>query len=238
MSINHPIFKLSELAPSAKPTGYQTLLGEQAWGRLHPDIQMRFGPKVNQAVNYAGVMSEVNASLAGRLFAQLCRLIGTPLATQVGKNVPILVKVYPNHKLQGMTWDRFYQFSNNVVNRVKSTKVIRANARNKTTDAQPSELVEMVGYGFGMKLDVSEVDGALRFTSSEFFWEFAKFRIKIPDWLSPGKTVVQQKALADGQFEFRLNVEHPILGKVFAQVGVFAEAGCKRAFLVRTKARN
>ena len=220
MSINPPKFDLNQSPQHRSVNEYQQLVGEQAWSRLHPDIQQRFGACVHQKVTYQGKMSKVYASLAGKVFAQVCRLIGTPLAIATGEDVPMTVKVYPNRKLNGMTWDRFYAFPNKSVNRVKSTKVIQ-----KGVAGKPIGLVEMVGYGFGMKLEVSVVNGALQFASSEFFWQVANRKFHIPDWLSPGKTVVQQKALNDGQFEFRLEVTHAILGKVFEQIGVFKGVG-------------
>ncbi len=73
--------------------------------------------------------------------------------------MPITVKVYPDPILHGMTWDRFYRFSNSKTNRVKSTKCIQ----------EQSGLVELVGFGFGMYLKVSEKDGAICFESQRFF---------------------------------------------------------------------
>lgn len=216
MSINPPKLALRNLAEENNGSDYQKLLGNKAWLRLHPDIQQRFGSKVHQAVTYQGVMKVVYSSFLGKAFAQVCRLIGTPLAIHSGVDVPIMVKVYPNETLKGMTWDRFYAFPNKPVNRVTSTKVIQ----NKQGENRAS-LVELVGCGFGMKLDVTEVKGALRFTSTEFFLEVAGKRFSIPNWLSPGKTIVEQRALSDGRYEFKLNVEHLLLGKVFKQVGVF-----------------
>ena len=110
-----------------------------------------------------------------------------------------------------MTWDRFYAFKNKAVNRVKSTKCIRKN----------KGLVELVGFGFGMELKVSEKNGGIYFESQRFFWEHGGIKLTIPELLSPGKTIVSQKALANKCFEFRLDVTHPLLGKVFKQVGEF-----------------
>ena len=186
-------------------------MGESAWSKLHPDIQKRFSEDAHATVQYNGVMQRVDASLAGKLLAQCCRLIGTPLAVHTGRDLPIEVKVYPDSALNGMTWDRFYHFEGKKVNRVKSTKCIREN----------EGLVEMVGYGFGMHLDVYEQDQTIVFESTRFFWQLGKFKLYIPNLLSPGKTLVRQKALANNQFEFRLDVTHKLLGKVFSQVGVF-----------------
>lgn len=193
---------------------YQQLLGEKAWQRLHPDIQNRFC--VNNAscpVVYQGVMHTVYSSKMGKLLAQLCRIIGTPLALYDGVDIPTEVKVYPNPELGGMCWDRFYQFPSRKVNRVKSTKCIHPGGG----------LVEMVGYGFGMHLKISEQESALCFESTQFFWALRAFKVPIPDWLSPGKTTVKQKALNDGEFQFSLTVKHSLFGRVFYQVGTFRE---------------
>ncbi len=195
-------------------TGYRNLFNEKDWSKLHPDIQRRFSIELHKIITYRGEMSEVYLSLAGKLLAQLCRLIGTPLALHCEKNVPMLVNVYPNQELGGMTWDRFYHYKNSPLNRVKSTKCLNHNGIE-------AGLVEMVGFGFGMELKVYEKDHAIFFESEKFFWKFKNIAINVPNWFSPGKTVVSQKALDDHRFEFRLDVEHPILGKVFKQVGIF-----------------
>ena len=45
--------------------------------------------------------------------------------------------------------------------------------------------------------------------------------MRIPNWMTPGKTIVRQKAINNEEFEFRLDVLHPILGQVYRQIGVF-----------------
>lgn len=194
-----------------KTLDYRALVGKENWKKIHPAVQKRFSTKAHDTVTYQGVMNEVYLSFAGKIFAQFCRLIGTPLALYEGKDVPMEVKVYPNDKLNGMTWDRFYQYLDKPVNKVKSTKCILPN----------EGLAEMVGFGFGMKLNVTEREGAIVFESEYFFWQVGNKKIRIPDWLTPGKTVVSQRAINDEEFEFRLDVRHPVLGEVYRQVGVF-----------------
>ena len=199
---------------------YVDLVGWDNWIRIHPAVRERFSTNAHKAVTYKGVMNEVYLSFVGKLFAQCCRLIGTPLALYEGKDVPIEVKVYPNEKLEGMTWDRLYQYQNKPVNRVASTKCILPG-----TNKEKVSLVEMVGFSFGMELDVYEKAGAIVFESKQFFWQVRNRKVRLPDWLTPGKTLVTQRAINDEEFEFRLDVRHPVLGKVFRQVGVFkAEA--------------
>ncbi len=121
------------------------------------------------------------------------------------------VEVYRNEKLGGMTWDRFYRYANNPLNRVTSTKCI----------LPEKGLIEVVGFGFGMHLKIFEENTALVFESTGFFWQFKGLKVAIPNILTPGKTRVWQEAISDSQFHFNLRVIHPLLGKVFWQTGVF-----------------
>ncbi|WP_196139706.1 DUF4166 domain-containing protein [Aliikangiella sp. G2MR2-5] len=197
---------------------YVDLVGWNNWIRIHPAVRKRFSTNAHRAVTYTGVMNEVHLSFVGKIFAHLCRLIGTPLALYQGKDVPMEVKVYPNEKLKGMTWERFYQYEDKPVNRVNSTKCILPKEL-----LGEAGLVEMVGCGFGMKLNVREEEGAIVFESEYFFWQLGGNKIRIPDWLTPGKTIVSQRAINDKEFEFRLDVRHSVLGVVFRQFGVFEE---------------
>ncbi len=193
-------------------TSYSKLLGKTQWQRLHPAIRKRFEcTKPTEFVTYTGVMREVFLSSSGYVLAQLCRIIGTPLALYNGKNIQTTVNVYRDKKREGLVWDRHYHYPNKRTNRVKSTKCIE-----KTTG-----LIEVVGCGFGMKLDATEDSGALQFESTAYFWQIGRIKIKIPHLLTPGKTVVKQKAINDRKFEFSLQVIHPWLGLVFRQVGIF-----------------
>lgn len=123
------------------------------------------------------------------------------------------VRVYPHPRLHGMTWDRHYLYPGRNPNRVRSTKCILPRLG----------LIEVVGAGFGMQLRVFERQRALVFESRRFFWQWRGLRVMIPPLLTPGRTVVRQRALDDGGFEFLLDVRHPLLGRVYYQVGDFIE---------------
>jgi len=192
---------------------YRSLIGEKGWRRLHPDIQHRFSvDSASSEVTYTGVMDVIYLSFFGKLLAQLCRVIGTPLALYSGENIPMKVNVYSDKKLKGMTWDRFYFYPNRSVNRVKSTKCIRKN----------TGLIEVVGFGFGMYLKVYEQNSAIIFESTRFFWQLGRLKINIPQILTPGKTTVKQQALEGGLFRFSFDVIHPIFKQVYYQTGVFS----------------
>ena len=91
-------------------TVYRDLLGVAAWSRLRPEVRQRFSvrPAGNEQINYTGVMHMVELSVAGWLFAQLCRLFGTPLAPHRGKNVRMDIELAWDENLQGVSWHRTY----------------------------------------------------------------------------------------------------------------------------------
>ena len=198
----------------AHETVFRRLLGAKAWRRLTPAVRTRFArhPSAARATVYDGAMSEVRRSRVGAALANLCRLIGTPLAPFAGRNVQVRVKVYDDGN-GGVVWERLYAFPGRRPITVSSTK--RADAR--------AGLVECVGAGFGMTLDIYERDGALHFKSRGYFWQLGRWRIPLPALLSPGATHVVHSDVGGGWFRFAMRIVHPLLGETFFQDGVFHE---------------
>lgn len=193
---------------------YRSLLGEEAWDNLHPHIRHRFSLEyLLQPVTYTGIMDLVYLSPAGKLLAQVCRLAGTPLALHSASDVQMRVDVYADAKRGGIAWERHYLYRDFKADRVVSTKRIYP----------VRGLVELIGAGFGMYLSVSVQDRAIVFRSCGYFWQLGKLRITLPDSVSPGNTTVRQRAFDDGRFQFTLDVDHPLLGKICQQRGVFSE---------------
>lgn len=193
-------------------SAYRLLLGEAAWNRLNPAIRRRFDDSASaRYACYDGIMFVVRCSFVGWLLAQCCRLIGTPLALHQERNVAMRVRVYPDEYRGGLTWDRHYRYRHHHSDRVRSTKRLDVN----------HGLMEVVGGGFGMLLAVTEEQGAIRFCSTGYFWQIGRCRVTVPQLLTPGMTTVLQQDLGGGQFRFTLDVEHPMLGQLFYQDGVF-----------------
>ncbi len=190
-------------------------VGAAGWRRLEPAIRARFAKdvKAGQVKCYEGVMSEVACSKAGWLLAQACRLLGTPLATAAGREVPTTVLVYPDPSGRGTVWDRIYFFPGRTPVTVRSSKVLD----------EESRLLERVGGGFGMVLKVFEQDRALHMVSQAYFLEWRGRRVYLPDQLSPGTAHVIHSDEGGGLFRFRLTITHPLLGRLFTQDGRFAD---------------
>lgn len=196
--------------PSVGAPDFETLLGPDAWAQLPAAVQRRFGAHAaTHEVVYRGRML-VEATLAGRLFAQVCRLIGTPLAPWTGDDVPVDVDVHQDRR-GGLTWARTYRFAGRRPILVSSTKLMDAKG----------DLLEVVRGGLGMALDVTVEDQVLHFRSRYYFLELAGLRLRIPDLVTPGRAHVTHEDLGGGAFRFTLAFHHPWLGRPIHQDGVF-----------------
>ena len=191
---------------------YRRLLGNESWLRLKPEIRQRFSRKFKEGEShvYTGKM-EVRFSFFGWLFAQVCRVIGKPLATKRGDKVPVTVTLSYDRKTQGTQWKRDYFFTD-VPEVITSAKAVNA----------IGGLEEHVGYGFSMCLDLYVVNGNLEFHSHDYYWTRKNFRIRLPSLLTPGRIVVKHEQIEGEVFRFSLEVNHPILGQTIYQSGLFS----------------
>lgn len=195
--------------PPARHLDFERLLGRAAWLSLSADTRSRFRIGAPPRT-YEGGMG-VRASWAGLAIAQVCRLIGQPLAPWRGEAVPVSVAVHTD-KDGSLVWDRLYRFPKKRPCFVTSRKV-----------ADHRGMVEMVRGGLGMALNVTVEDGALHFRSRGYFLEIGGRRLPLPGLLTPGRAHVVHRDLGDGRFLFSLEFRHPWLGQTLWQEGVFAD---------------
>jgi hypothetical protein len=154
----------------------------------------------------------VRANAAGWLFAQICRLIGTPLAPWRGTDVPVRVDVHLDRR-GGLAWDRVYAFDGHSPVTVSSAKMV----------SPSGALMEVVRGGLGMTLAVSVEDGALHFRSLGYFASLGGLRLPLPLLLSPGRAHVIHADAGGGRFRFTLIFTHPLLGETLFQDGLFRD---------------
>lgn len=196
-----------------KDGSYREVLGPAAWARVGAEVRERFSvkPAAAEKICYAGVMHAVELSMAGWLFAQACRLIGTPLAPYRGRDVPMRIELHADETLGGTAWYRIYEFTPRRLFTVRSTKC----------KGGPGEFIEHIGCGFSMRLDLAEENGDLVFRSSAYECSVFGRTFRIPDFLTPGRTTVRHEQLCGDRFRFSLSVDHPLLGRTIYQVGEF-----------------
>lgn len=203
-----------DLPPPGYPD-FERLLGPDAWERLPESVRARFPchHRAADVVHYSGAMRRVDASRFGRLFAKLARLVGTPVAPGVGRDVGVTVKVYRRSAVNGVTWERTYDFPGRAPVVVRSTKRLD----------EDGSLIEALGAGLRMQLEVFEDYGALHFVSTGYRIEVLGTVIRLPAWFPPGTTHVIHSDEGRGRFKFTLYTEHAWFGEMFFQEGSFEQ---------------
>lgn len=191
---------------------YARLLGPAAWSRLPAAVRDRFALERRREVVYLGRMACVRASAFGLVLAWLGRLAGGPLVPCTGRDVPACVRVYEEAD-GGCVWERAYQFPGRATRTVRSAKRLDADGT----------LLECLGLGLHMRLALGERGGALEFRSLGYFWRVLGLRVPLPRRWFPGETVVTHRDQGDGRFRFTLSIDHPLLGRIVEQDGIFIE---------------
>jgi hypothetical protein len=189
---------------------FRTLLGEAAWLELPAAVRSRFAAH-GEARTYPGAMA-VRASPFGWLIAQLCRLVGTPVAPWVGEDVPVSVRVWPASD-GGLVWDRTYRFAGRPPILIASRKIMSSRGR----------LMEIARGGLGMWLTASVEAGVLHFRSTGYFWMLAGVPVPVPDLVTPGVADVVHQDEGGGRFIFAMRFTHPLWGETLFQSGTFED---------------
>ncbi len=194
-----------------RPT-YRSLLGETHWLRLDPAIRARFGDHASERGFY-GLMSTVRLSLAGQGLALLTRLFGKSLCPKTGSDIVTKIDVEGDASDASGVWNRSYLLPRGQRYTVTSIKRFDPDAG----------LMECLGRGFVMRLDLHAEPGALHFVSTGYAWHCGSLKIPLPHLLSPGDTHVIHRELGGGRFRFTLSICHPLLGELAFQEGDFFE---------------
>lgn len=191
---------------------FRALLPAADWAALPLAVRRRFSKRMSPGatVVYRGEVVEIQANLAGRLLAQLCRVIGAPLPLVFNPGVSV-VTVTEDAVGQGQVWSRMYVRADGFPQVIHSAKRF----------AGPTGLEEHVGAGVGMALTVTAEQGALVFRSAFYFATVLGLRVRLPRWTEPGALTITHRDLGEGRFAFTLALDHPWLGRLLGQEAIF-----------------
>ncbi len=196
---------------------FQTLVGKNAWSQLPPAVQQRFSKcfAPSEVILYRGRVIETRLPLAGRIFAALTTIVGSPLPKSDGAVGPAVVSVTEEPEMGGQLWSRSYNRPGRFPQVIHSAKRFSG----------PTGLEEYIGYGISMSLRVSVEGEALVFRADRYFVApLPGLRITIPKWLSPGNLEVIHREEHDGEFSFCLTLTHPLFGLLVSQLAHFKDA--------------
>lgn len=195
--------------------GFERLLGREAWLALPGAVRERFLRRIEtgDCVSYVGRVTECRISLAGRVLAQVARIVGAPLPLGTDTGVAASVSVTSDDGRSNQYWTRQYGRRRGFPQVIHSAKRF----------AGPTGLEEYLGHGIGIALRLRVVDGALRFEGDHYFLAVLGLRIRLPRWAEPGLLTVGHRDLGDGRFVFSLNLVHPLLGELIHQTAHFED---------------
>lgn len=202
-------------ADNAYDVRFRRLMARSDWDALDPAIQRRFSKRLKgvEVAVYRGEIVETRMRAGGWLLARLCRLIGAPLPLHRDTGVPAVVVVSEDAITGGQRWTRIYHR-----HRGNPQVIVSAKAFGGTTG-----LEEHVGGRIGMALRVEAERDRLHFVSDHYFVRVGAWRLRIPTWLTPGRTVVTHRDLGRGRFAFDLDLRHPLFGPLVHQHAVFRD---------------
>ena len=189
---------------------FRHLVKGGGWHKLSPAIIARFNAMAEgkRTYNYTGNMV-VKRSGLGVFFSYICKLFGSPLIGDQANNVNVEVSVF--QKGDGLCWQRIFYFENKAPVTVSSLKVVNVK----------HGLMECVGGGLSMILDVYEEDGNLHFVSNRYNIKIGDYYMPLPSLFTPGRLHVAHIDEGNGAFRFRMSFDHKYFGRTFYQDGVF-----------------
>ena len=189
---------------------FSDLVGTRRWHALPATVRARFSKRLSggQSVIYQGRVVAMRMSLAGRVLAQLARLIGGPLPhdmTSVDR--PAVVSVTEDQAGNGQFWVRQYGRACGFPQVIHSSKRF----------AGPTGIEEYIGAGIGMALRVSADRNRLCFHSDHYFLQLGKRKLRLPAWCQPGALTIAHQDLGAGKFLFSLSLRSRLLGELIHQ---------------------
>jgi hypothetical protein len=194
---------------------FKKILGDE-WGKLHPDIQKRFGrnPELNKPLYYTGRLNKLSCSTFGKILGYLTLpFLKGALLPFNDSNFPVDIEVYSKPNNPSIFKQRLYHLHNRKP--VQFTSYMR--------ESSNGEVLEYVGMGLGMKLLLHVENGNLYFTSDGYFWQIFNWRIPMPDLLTPGIVYLSHCNEDAGQFRIHIEIKHSLFGTSYLQAGLFHE---------------
>ncbi len=182
------------------------------WHQLPPVIQRHYqlDNKLQTESIVTGIM-QIRYPLLIKPVLVIARLLGALIDLQ-GSNMQVSVRKWVTRDSEILHWKRTIKAPN-------GQSTIFAS---RMEYQQPNQLIEYVGCGFGIRLQLSVEDGCLVYRSVGHLCKTPWFTVPIADVLFLGHAVITETALSDTEFELDFSIRHPLWGETYRYGGVFS----------------
>lgn len=184
----------------------QTVLGED-WHNLPPVIQRHYQITDRQTSCIEG---EMHINYPGFMFPMIC-LIHLLGGLVLWRGEAVHTRVQKTARGLNLHWQRFMTYPDSKSDYFGSEMRYLAE----------HELIEHIGFGFGLRLIVEVKDGDLLYRSNGHFWQCGKFVLTLPDWLLLGSATISEHALSEQEFYLDFRIQHPWWGETYSYQGDF-----------------
>jgi Domain of unknown function (DUF4166) len=186
------------------------------WQKLAPAVQSHYNlsPRSDDELILEGVMSVYYPRPAITLLG-MARLFGG-LVLLREDNIPVQVKNSSRPDSEAIFWHRTF----NVPGRKRSVTF-----RSQMQYAGGDEIVEYVGSSLGIKLGVrmkiTENEGALNFQSVGYTLKIGPVEMPIPGHLILGRALITESAVGANEISMHFTIKHPLFGEIYSYGGQF-----------------
>lgn len=129
-----------------------------------------------------------------------------------GKNIPTRVDKWQAPEQNALCWQRTLHYPDGRQDTFASRMIY----------SRPHELIEIIGFGFGLRLTVNAEQDTLVYRSNGHLWRCSGFQLGIPDWLLLGSATIVERPLSEREFSLDFTIRHPLLGITYYYRGLFA----------------
>ncbi len=189
----------------------QQALGE-SWEKLPSVIQRHYCLSSSQntssvvhgsmTIDYPAFVKPI--LIGSRLLGALIHLKGGPMKVRVEKWI--------RENSNALYWQRDIEAPD-------GSKTVFSSRMELDGDGQ---LIETVGFGFGIRLKISANDsGQLIYRSNGYIWNCGPISLPIADALLLGHATIIETPISKDEFELDFKIHHPLFGQTYSYGGVF-----------------
>lgn len=189
---------------------FQAVLGEQ-WNKLPLVFHKHYAnrPFTDDVVVVSGKM-DVEFGWLIKLFSPLLRLFGVLVPYQ-GNDIPVTVKFRSETESSAYCLDRTFNFLN------KKPYVFYS----KMVPVKDELIIEFMKYGIGWKHRFYYNGDKVILEHHSYVWKFLNIIIPVPVGLFLGRGYAEEEAINDNEFRMKMNITHPLFGKMYEYRGEF-----------------